>query len=144
MSETTSWVLSGVVAGLALLSLAATGGQVAPARAESVLPVSMPKAVSNTPQPTRLLASAYFDLARDGADLGFDDWYVRHEITLKGVAAQQGDPPLPEDPSSHTLSDQDRIPLVAAGKELGGWQAQADHAPTVMPLMATLQARYDW
>jgi hypothetical protein len=153
MNETTSWTIMGAAAGLALLSLAATGAQSETPHAQKLALASLAADMAPGPGgtlPSQLLAEAYFDTARGkAAPGGFDDWYVRHEITLKGVAAQRGETLPPEDPAGHTLTAQDQSQLEQAARSLAEGQAYLAKQTNisgspVLPLLAALQARYDW
>lgn len=148
MNDTLSWTLSGFIAGLALLSLSATGAE--PVKKPTApLQLAMAESMPGRPFST-ILADAYFDLARGEAQTdGFDDWYVRHQITVKGIAAQRGEALLPEDPGVHSLKPKDREALAAAQRSLTEWQAYVDRGDAragnaVLPLLAALKARYDW
>ena len=147
MNDTLSWTLSGFIAGLALLSLSATGAETPKAAAPQRLALAQTAPVRSV---SLVLADAYFDLARGEAKAsGFDDWYVRHQITLKGIAAQRGETLLPEEPAAHGLIPKDMEALTRAERSLAEWQAYFDggaarSGDAALPLFAALKARYDW
>ena len=147
MNDTLSWTLSGFIAGLALLSLSATGAE--PPKAPMAVRLTLAETAPARPA-TLVLADAYFDLARGEAKAGgYDDWYVRHQITLKGIAAQRGETLLPEEPAAHSLKPSDKDALARAQRSLTEWQAYFDNGAarsgnSAFPLFAALKARYDW
>lgn len=154
MSETTSWILSGAVAGVALMSLAAVGGDAreAPGAPASVRVAALGAAVRPGPGvPADVLADAYFDRARapEAPHAAFDDWLVRHAITLKGLAAERGDNPAPESVADHPIPKADQGPLKAAEARLRDLRAEMDTAADpvsgeVLALLAATQARFDY
>jgi len=146
MNDTLSWTLSGFIAGLALLSLTATGAE--PPKAPGAQRVVLAQDAPGRPA-SAVMADAYFDLARGEAETGPDDWYVRHQMTLKGLAAQRGESIFPEEPAAHALKAKDKETLARAQRSLAEWQVyfaspEPQASNTALPLFAALQARYDW
>jgi hypothetical protein len=148
MNETISWTLAGTVASLALLSLGATGLQ----QREAPQPPA-PRAafvVTDVAPSSAVLAEAYFRVAREapGLDSVSDDWFVRHEITVKGLAAQRGENPAPEAPESHALKPADMSEFNRAGRLVQNWRARLEangsRPAAVVSLAADLQVHYDW
>lgn len=158
MNDTVSWLLAGSVAGLALLTLGAAVDARAPA-AHAIPPRPMLMAAlqeTSVEEPVerllaRALAESYFNLAKPGPEpaRGLDDWYVRHEITRKGLAARAGTVPPPEELDENPSTLEAKA-LSAARETLIAWRRtlddSVDHAQRghLADLYGAAQARFDW
>lgn len=154
MKETMGWVVTGVLAGVAMFSLA-TARDPAPSMNDPVKTQGAPLATLEGPSDARAaaaaLADAYFAIARsdEGAASSQADWLVRHQITLKGFDAEQGLQPQPESPQNRGLGTADEATLAKAYDLV---EAQNQHNTDsrtpprgdVIALSAALQAQYDW
>jgi hypothetical protein len=155
MNETLGWALAATVAGLALLSLGATASlqrEQGPVPRSAAAPVSSAQGPA-TPGPgdsAAFLADAYFRVAREAPGLVPEDdaWYVRHELAVKGIAAQRGEDPLPEEPSSHKLNPAEEPEFRQAGRLVEHWRTRLEAAHPcpagLTALTAQLQVQYDW
>jgi len=154
MKETLGWVLTGVLAGVVMFSLA-TAHDPAPSMNDPIKTAAVPLATLEGPAESTAaataLADAYFSIARSGeaAESGRSDWLVRHEITLKGFDAEQGLSPRPEHPTNRGLAHADELRLAQAYaivEEQNQRNARGTDPVTgdVIALTAALQAQYDW
>lgn len=147
MSDHLSWTISGGLALFALLSLGAAGPHAAVAPAtipQSRTPLADPVAL-----PSQALAEAYFDVAKTAPQApGFDDWLLRHALTVKGVAAGRGEYPKPEILSGHVALGATETALELAEVAVDSWRrylskCSCDHV-FLWTMAAEAQARYDW
>lgn len=152
MKETMGWVVTGVLAGVAMFSLA-TARDPAPSMNDPVQTKDgVPLATLEGPSSVATaLADAYFSIARsdEGAANSQADWLVRHQITLKGFDAEQGLQPQPESPENRGLSKADEATLANAyalveAQNQHNTQSRNPPKGDVIALSAALQAQYDW
>jgi hypothetical protein len=152
MNETAGWALAATVASLALLSLGATASMqrdASPAP-RTLAHRSAPAAQAREADSAALLADAYFQIARDapGLEAADESWFLRHELTIKGIAAQRGEDPMPEEPESDKLAPGEVPEFRQAGRLIEDWRARLGAVQPRPAGLARLTARrqvhYDW
>lgn len=159
MNETLHWSLAGGLACAILLSLGFVGPEpdiAVPTEPRDAATDEVGEAtvlaLAWAPSQNAALAEAYMRIAqRQPEEPGASgDWLVRHQMTVKGLAARQGEKIDPEAPQARGLTPTLEIALIEARQDLIHWQQHVAQLPrlpnqsALYALAAEAQAQYDW